>query len=227
MNDHIQHGQPVHGSRDTRGQVRNMQIEGIRAQIEEAKVIEQQSGVLRRAVVNLASQNGASVSGLQVEQVVDFVTEYIEYAPVLIEIVEDAAIRSGALPGVQPLLDAIEDFFLEPEDIIPDHYGLVGLLDDAYLTHILLQAISDEYESQSGKPLLPKEAGETNRFIRRLIGEPFVSLLDEHVSKALNTLAGAQNISQMVAVFAQMELSLAPYPIRESARVAEITHVHI
>jgi len=41
-----------------------------------------------------------------------------------------------------------------------------------------MEAISDKYKSQSGKSLLPLEANAINVFIRRLIGEPFVSMLD-------------------------------------------------
>lgn len=202
-----------------------MQIEQIRALIEDAKVIERQTGVLRRAVVNLARQNGASIDAPQVQNVVEFVTEYIEHAPALMEIVDNAAIRSDTQPGVQPLLDAIEDFFLEPDDIIPDHFGLVGLLDDAYLTHTLLQAISDEYESQTGKPLLQREALQTNLFIRRLIGEPFVSMLDEHASRTLGNLSGEAN--QMMVAFTRMKLAFVLSAIPGSARVAEITGVRI
>ena len=175
-----------------------MQIERIRAQIEEGKTIERQMGVLRRAILNLARLNEMSVSQLEVEKLVDFVTEYIEHAPALMMIIEEAAVSRGLQPDVQPILDATEDYFLAPEDIIPDHYGLVGLLDDAYLTHTLMQAISDSYKSQSERSLLPIEAHELNRFIRRLIGEPFVSILDDHVSTTLENLKGEQKINQIL-----------------------------
>ena len=204
-----------------------MQIERIRAQIEEAKTIERQSGVLYQAVVNLARQNGASVSALQVGKVIDVVTEYIESAPALMLIVEEAAIENGGQPFIQPLLDAIEDFFLAPDDVIPDHFGLAGLLDDAYLAHTLLEAISDKYESRSGKSLLPKDAYETNTFIRRLIGEPFVSMLDQHVSRVLEGLCEVEEIDQMLVVLEQMQLSPVRQPILGSLRVAELIGVRI
>ena len=204
-----------------------MQIERIRAQIEEAKSIERQSGVLYQAVVNLARQNGASVGALQVGKVIDVVTEYIESAPALMLIVEEAAIENGGQPCVQPLLDAIEEFFLNPDDIIPDHLGLAGLLDDAYLAHTLLAAISDKYESHSGKSLLPKDAYETNTFIRRLIGEPFVSMLDEHVSRVLEGLCEVEDIDRMLVALEQMQLSPVRQPILGSLRVSELIGVHI
>lgn len=204
-----------------------MQTEKIRTLIEEAKSIERQSGVLYRAIVTLSRQNGASVTALQAGKVIDFVTEYVESALTLMLIVEKAAIENGAQPCVQPLLDAIEEFFLAPDDIIPDHLGLAGLLDDAYLAHTLLQAISDEYASQSGKSLLPKDAYETNTFIRRLIGEPFVSMLDEHVSRTLEVMCGVQEIDQMLVALGRMQLSPVRRPMRGSLHVTELIGVNI
>jgi len=204
-----------------------MQIERIRAQIVEAKTIERQSGVLYQAIVNLARQNGASVGALQVGKVIDVVTEYIESAPALMLIVEKAAKENGGQPFIQPLLDAIEEFFLAPDDIIPDHLGLAGLLDDAYLAHTLLEAISDKYKSHSGKSLLPKDAYEANTFIRRLIGEPFVSMLDEHVSRVLEGLCEVEDIDRMLVVLEQMQLSPVRQRILGSLRVSELIGVHI
>lgn len=204
-----------------------MQVERIRTQIEEGKIFEQQSGVLRRAVVNLAKLNGVSVTELHVKKIIDFVTDYIEHAPALMMIIEESAAMSGALPDVQPILDVTEDYFLAPDDIIPDHYGLVGLLDDAYLTHMLMEAISDRYKLQTGKSLLPIDAHETNTFIRRLIGEPFVSILDEHVATTLDVLSEKQNINQILVALAQMNLSSVPEPVWENAPVAEIIGARI
>lgn len=204
-----------------------MQIEQIQAQIEEGKLIEQQSGVLRRAVVNLAKLNGVRVTEPGMKKIIDFVTEYIEHAPALMMIIEETAALSGAQSDIQPILDVTEDYFLAPNDIIPDHYGLVGLLDDAYLTHMLMEAISDRHKSQTGKSLLPIDTHETNTFIRRLIGEPFVSILDEHVATTLDGLSEQQNIKQIVVALAQMNLSSVSEPIWGNARVTEIIGVHI
>ena len=204
-----------------------MQIERIRTQIEEGKIIEQQSGVLRLAVVDLAKLDGVRVTELQVKKIIDFVTEYIEHAPALMMIIEETAAMNGAQPDVQPILDVIEDYFLAADDIIPDHYGLVGLLDDAYLTHMLVEAISNRHKSQTGKSLLPIDAHETNTFIRRLIGEPFVSILDEHVATTLDGLSEKLNINQILVALAQMNLPSVSEPIWGSASVTEIIGARI
>ena len=204
-----------------------MRIERIRAQIERGKITEQQTGVLQHAVVNLARLNDVIVSRPELEKAIDFVNEDIEHAPALMMIIEEAAAANGAQPDIQPILDATENYFLAPDDIIPDRYGLVGLLDDAYLIHSLMEVISDRFKSQTGKSLLPFEAHEMNTFIRRLIGEPFVGLLDARVSTTLDSLGGDREIDRMLAVLAQMELSSAPDPIWGNTPVAEIAGARI
>ena len=169
--------------------------------------------MLRQTVINLAIGNDRSVTELEVQKVINFVNEYIEHAPALMTLIEEAAANYGAQHDVQPILDATEDYFLDPDDTIPDHLGLVGLVDDAYLTHSLMQAISDRYKSQSGKSLLPLEPHEDNAFVRRLIGEPFASMLDEHVAATLGGPTLQQNITQILIVLGQLDLSSGPDPI--------------
>ena len=204
-----------------------MKTRRIRAQIEKAKANERKTRVLYRAVVELARQNGNNVSALQVGKVIDFVTDYIESAPVLMQIVEDAAREYDAEACIQPLLDAIEEFFLKEDDIIPDRFGLAGLLDDAYLAHTLLEEISDKYEAHSGQALLSKEAHETNSFIRRLIGEPFVSMLDNHVAETLEGICKVQEMDRMLVVLEQMQLLPVRKQIRGSGSVTDLVGVRI
>lgn len=169
--------------------------------------------MLRQALISLAYENGRSVSELEVQKVINFVSEYIEHAPALMALIEDATAHSGSQREVQPILDATEDYFLAPDDIIPDRLGLIGLLDDAYLTHSLMQAISDRVKSQSGKSLLPLEPHDDNAFVRRLIGEPFASILDERVAATLAGPRLQQNITRILSVLSELNLSSEPDPI--------------
>lgn len=178
--------------------------------------------MLRRAIINLAHVNGRSVTGPEVQEVIDFVGEYIEHAPALMKLIEDAAAKSGGRQLVQPILNATEDYFLAADDTIPDRLGLVGLLDDAYLAHSLIQAISDKYKSQSGVSLLPFETHEDNAFVRRLIGEPFVSMLDEYASATLGDPSIQQNIQEMLTALGRLNLSSGPDPIWGNARAPEV-----
>ena len=204
-----------------------MQIEQIWAQIEEGKNIEQRTGSLRQAIINLLKQNSVSVTDTEVTKIVDFVTDYIEHAPALMMVIEEAATRNGAQADVQPILTATEEYFLAADDIIPDHYGLVGLLDDAYLTHSLMEAISDRHKSHGGKSLLPIQAHALNAFIRRLIGAPFVNILDEHVATTMESLGAELDIDQMLAALSQIDLRPSPDPLWDDDVAAEISALRI
>ncbi len=204
-----------------------MQIEQIWKRIEEGKDIEGRTGSLRQAVVSLARANGVNISASDVEHIVAFVTDYIEHAPALMMVIEDAATRNGAQADVQPILKTTENYFLAADDIIPDHYGLVGLLDDAYLTHSLMEAISDRYKSQCGRSLLPIKAHSLNSFIRRLIGAPFVNILDNHVSATMETLGVEPDIDHMMVALAQIDLSSVEDPLWGNTGTAEITAMRL
>jgi hypothetical protein len=69
------------------------------------------------------------------------------------------------------------NYFVTPDDIIPDELGLLGLIDDAYLTHCLIQSVSDQYQAQTGFVLMPSDMTKASQIIRSLIGEPQASLL--------------------------------------------------
>lgn len=191
----------------------SMQTERIRTLIEEGKSVERQTGMLRRALTHLARVNRRVLTELEVQSVINFVSEYVEHALALVMLIEDAAATIGARHEVQSVLDAAEDFFLAADDTIPDHLGLIGLMDDAYLIHSLLQAISDDYKSQSGKSLLPLEAHDDNAFVRRLIGEPFASILDDQVSATLAGPVLQENLNQMLIVLGKTNLSSSPDPV--------------
>ncbi len=190
-----------------------MQTERIRERIEDGKAAEGQTGLLRRALTYLASVNRRPLTELDVRNVINFISEYIEHALALMLLIEDAAANIDARHEVQPVLDVAEGYFLAEDDTIPDRFGLIGLMDDAYLIHSLLQAISDSYRSQSGDPLLPMETHEDNAFVRRLIGEPFASLLDDQVSAALAGTGLQDDFDQMLMVLGKIHLSSRPDPI--------------
>jgi hypothetical protein len=83
------------------------------------------------------------------------------------------------------ILEMVESYWFEGDDIIPDDLGVIGLLDDAYCSLTSLQAVSDHYRLQSGKFLFPDDLTAANRAMRKIIGEPYASDLDRVVITAL------------------------------------------
>jgi uncharacterized membrane protein YkvA (DUF1232 family) len=204
-----------------------MKTEQIRRLINEGKQIERQQGLLRQGVIGLANLNGTSLTEQQVQDAIAFITEYIEHAPALIDMIEQSAAAAGQSSVVQPIVGAAEDYFLSPHDLIPDHFGLLGLVDDAYLTHSLIQAMADKHETQTGQRLFPVDMHQMNAFFRNLVGEPFATMLDNHVATTLNGPSIEQNLQQFLGAMSQLNLAAGPDPIWGNASAAEIADVRL
>lgn len=206
-----------------------MQTNKIRKMIEEAVVVENTSGNLAGALNQTAALRGVRLNPSQIAEMVKFIREYVEHAPALLDQISAAAKKAGILGQVQPLLQAAEAYFFAPMDIIPDHLGLLGLVDDAYLTHSLVQAISNRYQANSGCTLLPSDLTAVNQCIRNLIGEPQASMLDAGVANVLNGAAFQQSLRPFLqpSSVSMFNMAGAPDPIWGNASVEEIANVRL
>ena len=121
---------------------------------------------------------------LALNQQVMFLRTYVGRIADLLDGLRAAARRAGVSARVEPLLESAEHYFCAPLDVISDHVGLVGLVDDAYVCSRLLQIASDRHRATAGVPLLPVDLTAENDFARQLIGEPYASQLDAIVGSA-------------------------------------------
>ena len=88
---------------------------------------------------------------------------------------------------------------IEDDDVIPDNLGIFGLLDDAYCSLSSMQALSDLYRMQTGKYLFPDDLTSANRIMRKIIGDPFITQLDEIVNKAVEDARVKEAIKLLVS----------------------------
>ena len=206
-----------------------MRTEKIREMIKKAVVVENNTGNLAGAISQTAVMRGVQLNMSQVADMVKFVREYIEHAPALIDHIWAAAKKAGIHNQIKPILEAAEEYFFAPIDVIPDHLGLLGLVDDAYLTQSLIQAISQMYQANSGCTLLPLDLTAVNQFIRNLIGEPQASMLDAGVASVLNGAAFQQTLNPFLQPGAgtMIDMGGAPDPIWGNASVEEIANVRL
>ena len=91
----------------------------------------------------------------------------------------------GLETEVTSILKMVESYWIEDDDVIPDNLGIFGLLDDAYCSLSSMQSLSDLYRMQSGKHLFPDDLSAANNIMRKIIGEPYISQLDELVNAAI------------------------------------------
>jgi uncharacterized membrane protein YkvA (DUF1232 family) len=114
-----------------------------------------------------------------------FVLAYINQVPYMMKVAWTAASNVGLEKEMGRILQMVESYWAEGDDVIPDELGAIGLLDDAYCSLTSLQAVSDHYQLQTGKHLFPEDLSEANQAMRRIIGEPYASELDRMVIRTM------------------------------------------
>ena len=115
-----------------------------------------------------------------------FIYNYLEQVPYLLTVAWTSAKNVGLETEVKSILKMVESYWIEDDDVIPDSLGIFGLLDDAYCSLSSMQTLSDLYRMQSGKHLFPDDLTEANKVMRKIIGEPYTTELDELVDEAIS-----------------------------------------
>jgi uncharacterized membrane protein YkvA (DUF1232 family) len=122
----------------------------------------------------------------------------------MIKVAWTAANNVGLQAEMERVLAMVTSYWEQDDDIIPDHLGIIGLLDDAYCSLSSLQAVSDHFQLQTGKYLFPDDLSAANRVLRKVIGEPYATELDRLV---ISTMKESQLI-ESVKKFSSMEKQL-------------------
>jgi uncharacterized membrane protein YkvA (DUF1232 family) len=141
---------------------------------------------LHRLLKSVAALEGASPGEVELAHGSSFIYNYMEQVPYLLTVAWTSARNVGLEAEMKSILDMVVSYWIEDDDVIPDHLGIVGLLDDAYCSLSSLQSLSDLYRMQSGKYLFPDDLTAANKIMRKIIGEPYAAQLDEIVSKAVD-----------------------------------------
>lgn len=206
--------------------MKTKKIKKIQKMVRKAVGEDQRTGGLARAVNDLAKMRGVSLQPQQAEEICSFIREYVEHAPALIDQIGAAARDAQVADEIDPLLAAAGEYFFAPHDVIPDHLGLVGLVDDAYVTHMLIQGASEFIRNRTGKPLLQADYSQLNLFIRGVIGEPHASVLDSGVAVALQGPMLEQMLGSLPAGGLDFG-AVAPDPIWGHASMDEIVDARL
>jgi len=134
----------------------------------------------------VAERHNAKPSAMDLAHGWSFIYNYLEQVPYLLTVAWTSARNVGLENEVTSILNMVESYWVEDDDVIPDSLGIFGLLDDAYCSLSSMQSLSDLYRMQSGKHLFPDDLTEANKAMRKIIGEPFTTELDELVDKAIS-----------------------------------------
>ena len=175
---------PAHTSNQTSADA-NLDTKPIENMIAEACSDAACEGELHDLLAVVAERQGAQAGSGDLERGARFVLAYVEQVPYMMKVAWTAASNVGLQDEMRCILEMVEGYWIEGDDVIPDGLGVIGLLDDAYCSLSSLQAVSDHYRLQTGKYLFPDDLSEANRAMRRVIGEPYATELDRIVIRAM------------------------------------------
>jgi uncharacterized membrane protein YkvA (DUF1232 family) len=202
-----------------------MNTKAIRKQIKKAAKIEEETGNLYSELRNYFSQRGIT-NKKELSATFEFLNSYIKHVPELLDLIYQRANEHGILNYIQPIIEYAEQYFFIAEDLIPDHYGLLGLLDDAYLAHCLMQGLSDKYQRQTGQTLLPNDMTNANRVVRVLLGDINGNILDASVMNLINGPSIEQTLNALLSNYNMFNVS-GPDPIWGNASISEIAETRL
>jgi len=168
---------------------RTVETSFIEAKIAGEYAMEHAESELRDLLAVVAEQSGKIPGPEDLDRGAAFVRAYIELVPYMIKVALTAAANVGLKTEMERIVSVVSSYWQQDDDIIPDHLGIIGLLDDAYCSLSSLQSVSDHYRLQTGKFLFPDDLSGANKVMRRIIGEPYSSDLDRLV---INTMVEAQ-----------------------------------
>jgi uncharacterized membrane protein YkvA (DUF1232 family) len=162
---------------------------------------------LRDVLAVVAERRGAEPGDEDLDQGVRFVIAYIEQVPYMMKVAWTAACNVGLEGEMRRILEMVNSYWQEGDDVIPDDLGVIGLLDDAYCSMTSLQAVSDHYRLQTGKHLFPDDLNEANRAMRQIIGEPYASELDLIVIRTMKETGLVETVTSLASEEKRLNLA--------------------
>jgi uncharacterized membrane protein YkvA (DUF1232 family) len=180
-----------------------MRTDLIRIQIRRAWEDEgttQEFGRLVRRQLADAGAGAVPEGSRTLREILDGWRTQLESVPDLIDAMRQAAERFGVTAGVEPVLRAAEGYFLDEQDVLPDSHGVIGLLDDVYLTLSLLQTVSECNRSQCGAPLIDADLHESIAAVRLLFRGERLAALDERIQGSLRSQDLTESIARLTTL---------------------------
>ena len=202
-----------------------MRTKKITKMIQDAIADENRTGRLAETLKDFAQQRGVTPSNKDIETTVTFVREYVEHVPMYMQQASSAGQQMGLGAETTHMLQELEQYWFNANDLIPDHLGLVGITDDAYASLFLLQALSDYAEANFGRPLLKQNLTTANQGMRGLIGDPVVSILEQQVGVTLANNMMHRILGQLAT--GGFAFPSGPDPIWGNASIDEIVDTRL
>jgi uncharacterized membrane protein YkvA (DUF1232 family) len=164
-----------------------MDITRLNAQIETAVAIEAKEGHLANYLLDRAAANGGAWTDARRREALELFEDYVRSVPTLLAAASTAAAGTPVEATMEKVIAAAVTYWDEPDDLVPDELGVLGLLDDAYFSLRMLQMVSARLREESGQVLVADDLSALDEVVRGIIGEQLADVLDDLVVLSLSS----------------------------------------
>ncbi|PCH63763.1 MAG: hypothetical protein COC19_00620 [SAR86 cluster bacterium] len=162
-----------------------------------AKTYEFETNQLETKLIDLSNSMPKVISLPQQEPeraLLRFVVEYIDHVPLFLTAVSIAAKEAGIEDYVLPFLQVADQYFTAPLEDNEGEEGLIRLMNQAYLSHRLIEEVNDQYILRAGIPLIPMDITKSNIIVHHLIGEQLANSLDDVVEETAKQMVNRDSV---------------------------------
>ena len=161
-------------------------IDELNEMIETAVQIEAKEGYLARYLDDRAHARGVELGDKERREALELFEGYIRGVPELLSTAVSGSIGTPVEEIMAQVMRAAVAYWDEPEDLVPDELGVLGLLDDAYFSMRMLQSVSTRLQAESGHALLADDLSALDAVVRDILGSDLSDILDELVALSLS-----------------------------------------
>jgi hypothetical protein len=154
----------------------------IRKRTQDAVSQDMRTGQLAQGLREGGTVVGCSMTTQQMDACVAFIRGYVNATADLLDDTIQAAAAAGVTSELDPIMSQIAAYWSDQYDFIPDAEGLIGLVDDAYLSWKTMELVDDLHRQRSGQRLVPQDLSGQNLTMRWLLGEPLASMIDGRIT---------------------------------------------
>lgn len=159
-----------------------MDTVNLRQSIAQAKLLEQQTGLLAAHLSKKAKSLHHAIKmppSDKVSILLDFIVRYTEHVAELIDVLNAIGINANCSEYTDAVVFVCAELFESPPPVLSNHQDLSALMGKAYLAHRVIEEINEHFAQQCNEPLIPMDMTRSNLIVHQLIGEPFANLLDD------------------------------------------------
>jgi hypothetical protein len=177
-----------------------MRIETIQQMIEAAVDHERQTDHVVALLIKVTAMANSRIDVETARILRDHCIAYVNLVPEFFNTGLKRASEMGIEREMNFMLNELESYWFLQKDFIPDKYGLVGIMDDAYASNYFLQSLSDFCARQSNRPLIDRDLAVANTFARNIIGERIAQRLEKQVDTSINVHLSDNHISKLFKI---------------------------